>query len=244
MVTITDEKLVATADTVPAGYVLLTVMNDSKHSLGIGVLTMPGATKDSLAQLAAIPVPGDQFPTILLMATVTGGPGSVGPGQTAQTVVELGAGAWTIFSEGRQEPLFLTATETAVGPGAAPEAAVRLTEEDFRFTGLDGPIPTGRQSWKVVNAGKQPHLVVVGKIPAGATADQLPESLASGDAPPPPPPRRRRSPAPRSGSWAACSCSRPEPPSGRSSTSRPGATARSASSPTPNTAASRTPWRA
>ncbi|HEX5499847.1 MAG TPA: hypothetical protein VFX03_11490, partial [Thermomicrobiales bacterium] len=41
------------------------------------------------------------------------------------------------------------------------------------FNGLDAGLQPGPQIWKVSNAGAQPHFMIVGKAPNGATTEQL-----------------------------------------------------------------------
>src|SRR5690349_4260358 len=52
-VTITDEAITASAREISAGYVLLTVVNNSKADATAGLLTQPGLTADLLATMAA-----------------------------------------------------------------------------------------------------------------------------------------------------------------------------------------------
>jgi hypothetical protein len=49
---------------------------------------------------------------------------------------------------------------------------------EFAFTGLDQPMPAGPQTWKVVNSGEQPHMLVLGKVPDGTTMEQIMEVMS------------------------------------------------------------------
>lgn len=173
-VTITDQELQLSAEDVPAGYVLLTVDNQSSDENGAGILGPgPGQTMEELQQAAATPSSGDDFPPFLYHATIAGGPGSVMPGESAQAVIELAEGDWAAFAEGPQPPVMLTVTAASGGTATEPEAAVTIEEVDFAFGGFSQVIPAGPQVWKVDNIGQQPHMLEISGIPAETTLDQL-----------------------------------------------------------------------
>jgi len=182
MVTITDSGYQLDAQSVPSGYVLLTVKNASKDDTGAAVLGPgPGQTMSDLQAAASTPAPNEGFPPFLYTATIPGGPGDMPPGATAQAIINLPAGDWVVFGEGNQPP----SSFTAIGgtPAAAPEptASVTVTEVEFSFSGLDVAIPEGQQIWKVVNSGAQPHMLVLGKVPAGTTMDQIMQVVSAPD---------------------------------------------------------------
>ncbi|HEU5433983.1 MAG TPA: hypothetical protein VFU81_20100 [Thermomicrobiales bacterium] len=173
-VTITDQAYELSAPQVPAGLVLMTVVNNSKDATGAAILGPPeGATMQDLQNMAATPAPDQGFPPFLYQARILGGPGEVPPGGSAQAVVNIPAGDWAVFGEGNQPPSMLTATGGTPTAQTEPTASVTVTEMEFSFLGLDGPVPAGPQVWKVVNNGKQPHMLVLGKVPAGTTLDQI-----------------------------------------------------------------------
>ena len=174
-VTITDEKYELSADSVAAGYVLLTVTNKAKDATGAAVIgPPPGMSMQDMMQMAATPpAEAGGFPPFLYQAAVPGGPGEIEPGGTAQAIIKLEAGDWAVFGEGNQPPTFFTATAGTPAGASEPAAAVTVTEEDFAFAGLDHPLAAGKQTWKVVNAGKQPHMLVLGEVPVGTTMEQV-----------------------------------------------------------------------
>jgi hypothetical protein len=69
----------------------------------------------------------------------------------------------------------LTATGGTPTAQTEPTSTVTVTEMEMSFLGLEGPVPAGPQVWKVVNNGKQPHMLVLGKVPAGTTLAQIME---------------------------------------------------------------------
>lgn len=178
-VTITDRELSVSSTSIPAGFVLLTVVNQSQNPDAAGLLG-PGAgqTMDQLQQAAATPTPGEQFPSFLYTATVLGGPGDIQPGKTGQAIINVPAGPWAVIEEGNLPPVFITATAGgATQP--EPQAVLTITEVDFAFGGFDQPIKPGPQIWKVVNTGTQPHMLDVEQVPPGTTIAQV---LAFGEA--------------------------------------------------------------
>jgi hypothetical protein len=173
-VTITDSSFDVSTNQVSAGYVLLTVTNSTSTATSAGILG-PGAgqTMDDLTQAAATPAAGEDFPPFLYEATVLGGPGDVDPGQSAQILVNIPAGDWAVFGEGDQPPTFFSAVEDADSNTTAPDADFTLELGDFYFAGPSEGVPSGSAIWEVTNTGKQPHMVVLAKVPDGTTEQQV-----------------------------------------------------------------------
>src|SRR5215217_4465619 len=62
-VTITDSSYELSADSVPAGFVIISTTNNTENEGGITVIgPPPGMTGDELEQLASTPVPDEDFP--------------------------------------------------------------------------------------------------------------------------------------------------------------------------------------
>lgn len=172
--TITDQAITLSAQSVPAGLVVLTVENQTKDSTGAGLLGPgPGQTMQDLQNAAATPTPDNGFPAFLFNATILGGPGSVDPGQTGQTIIEVKEGDWAVITQGNQPPAFVSATAGTPQAAAAPTPSVTITEVDFAFGGFATLIPAGQQVWRVTNAGTEPHMLVLGQVPASATLEQV-----------------------------------------------------------------------
>jgi hypothetical protein len=172
--TVTDEEVQLSTKSVPAGQVLLTVVNQSKTESGAGVLGPgPGQTMQDLQNAAATPTPEDAFPPFFYTATIAGGPGVVEPGEKRQAIIEVAAGDWVVFSEGNQPPAFFSATPGSPTTQATPEPTVTITEVDFAFGGFATIIPAGPQVWKVMNQGTQPHMLDLNQVPEGTTLEQV-----------------------------------------------------------------------
>jgi hypothetical protein len=187
-ITQTDTAVTLSTDTVPAGLVLLTVINQmssSQNSSGGSSVVGPPAgmsMADFLTAAHPVVTPGTQqgFPPIAYQATILGGPGNIDPGQTGQAIVTIPAGQWAVTGGGNQPFAMLTATAGSPSAMAEPNAAVTITEIDFSFAGFDH-VPAGPQIWKVVHKGTQPHMLVLLSVPAGTTINEL---LTAFSAPP------------------------------------------------------------
>lgn len=179
----TGQAFKVATTTIPAGYVLITAVNQSKDGSSVGLIGPgPGKTMQDLMNEAATPEPNNQgFPSFFIHATLPGGPATVAPGETAQAIVQLAAGDWGLWGGSESSnppPVFINAT----GGGAAqpePPASVTITEVDFAFGGLGAAIPAGKQTWKVVNAGTQPHMLSLSQVPAGTTLEQVLAAVSS-----------------------------------------------------------------
>ena len=181
-VTITDSDLQVSMTTVPAGWVLLNVTNSSSDDGGAGVLgPAEGQTMDELMAAAATP-PADPegFPAFLYDATIVGGPGSMAAGQSSQALVHIPAGDWVVFPEGNQQPVPITAAESADSNTTAPNPDLTIQLVDFAFGGFTD-VKAGPQIWEVTNLGGQPHMLTMAKVPDGTTIAQVLNTISAMD---------------------------------------------------------------
>lgn len=189
-VTITDNELKASATEVPSGYVLMTVVNQTKEA-NSAAFVGPGKdqTMDDLkkAMSAIAASGGNEFPPAIYQMMIPGGPGDLQPGASGSAYVHLTDGEWAIAPEGNQPPLVVTARTTDASSETEPRSVVTITEVDFAFGGFDAQIPTGKQVWKVVNTGSQPHMLGLFRGPATMTVAQILQiaNLPENGTPPP-----------------------------------------------------------
>lgn len=172
--TITDDAIQVSPESVPAGLILLTVINQSQTDTGAGVIQpAAGYTMEDLQNAAATSSAADEMPPFFYTeAHIVGGPGSPPSGGTLQAVIEVAEGGAVVFAEGNQPPTFITVT-AAEGEASPPEASVTIIEVDFAFGGIADAAPAGQQVWEVRNEGTQPHMLVLTKVPDGTTWDQV-----------------------------------------------------------------------
>jgi len=172
-VTITDSAAEVSMDQVPAGNIILNVINKTSSENSAGIIGPgEGETMDDLKTAAATPGPQDEFPPFFYTSAILGGPGTVPPGESKQVLVTVPAGDWVIFTEGNLPPTFFSAVESADSNTTNPTAAASVALGDFYFGGLD-KVAAGPQIWQVTNEGVQPHMLVMGKVPDGTTFDQI-----------------------------------------------------------------------
>jgi hypothetical protein len=175
-VTVTDAELQVSPESVPAGLVLLTVVNQTQSEVGAAVIQpAEGYTMQDLQNAAATPPASpDEFPAFFYTeAHIVGGPGSPPAGGTAQAVIEVAEGDAVVFAEGNQPPAFITVTAASGAAAEPPATSVTIVEVDFAFGGVANAAPAGQQVWEVRNEGTQPHMLVLGKVPDGTTWDQV-----------------------------------------------------------------------
>lgn len=173
-VTITDTFELST-ETVPAGNVVLTVTNSTDSDAGAAVLgPPPGQTLDEFMATAATPAAEENgFPPFLYSAVIPGGPGDVPPGGTLQALVTVLAGDWIVIGDGDQSPVRFSAADGPDSRTDAPVADRTVELSEFSFTGLDQGLSVGSEIWEVKNTGTQPHMLLMGGLPSGTTADQF-----------------------------------------------------------------------
>ena len=178
-VTVTDTDIQVASDQIPAGYIRLTVTNTGSQETGVGLALLPeGQSMEQLAQ--ATPEPGNFIPPFFYSTPLAGGPSSIQPGASASQVVHVDAGQWIVYAEGNQQPVPVTAAETADSVTDAPVADTTITEMDFSFGGVDQFV-AGPQVLAVTNEGQQPHMFDFFQVPDGTTMEQVQAVLSTPD---------------------------------------------------------------
>jgi hypothetical protein len=110
-----------------------------------------------------------------------GGPSLTDPGQTARVTLDLDPGVYALLclvpdaegilhlAHGMARPLTITG-DAAIEP--EPPTDLTVSMADFQYT-MPDEIRAGRQTWKVVNDGAQPHELVLHKLAPGKTAEDV-----------------------------------------------------------------------
>lgn len=135
----------------------------------------------------------DAFPLI----TLVGGPGAVFPNQSSNVTLDLPAGQYVLicfftsddgaphFAKGMIKPL--TVTTAGEARPAEPQADLTVTMKDFHFD-MSSEMKAGKQVWKIVNDGPQPHELQVLKLAPGKTVDDMAAFFQTQGPPSGPPP--------------------------------------------------------
>lgn len=186
VVSITGNDFSFTApDTLPAGLTTVKFQNAGKEPHQVVFIRIDsGKTMADIANVMKDPnakVPG-------WMAFPLGANGVV-PGDSSNATATLVAGHYILVcfmpsadgtmhvNKGMVRPLEVKAS---TGPAAAdPSADLTITEKDFTWD-ISGPISTGTHTFRVDNAGPQPHEIAIYQIAPGKSAKDLQAWMAAG----------------------------------------------------------------
>jgi hypothetical protein len=176
-------------DTLPAGPITFRLINEGTelHHLQLAKLPEGKTIADLQADMAA------GKPTSWLIDA--GGPNAAVPTESTIAVAPLEAGQYVLMcvipspdgtphvAKGMIKPLQVTAAST---PAATEQAAdITMKLKDYAFD-LSTPITAGKHTIKVVNAGPQPHEVVVLQFAPGKTMNDFMAWEEGGMKEPPP----------------------------------------------------------
>ena len=144
----------------------------------------------------------DQFATALMekgeaavpaLATLVGGVGAVSENGSADVTADLTPGTYVLacfvpsadgqphFAKGMMKPLVVTGQAMLASP---PESSDTFTMADFTFEMPDS-LPAGPATYRVVNAGEQPHELNLLKLEPGKTLADVQAWEAAPSGPPP-----------------------------------------------------------
>ena len=186
VVSITGNDFSFTApDTIPAGLTSVKFQNAGKEPHQVVFIRIDsGKTMADIATIMKDPnakVPG-------WMAFPLGANGVV-PGDSANATATLAAGHYILVcfissadgtmhvNKGMVRPIEVKAS---TGPAAAdPTADLTITEKDFTWD-ISGPITAGTHTFRVDNAGPQPHEVAIYQLAPGKSAKDLQAWMAAG----------------------------------------------------------------
>jgi hypothetical protein len=175
-------------DSVPAGMMKVNLMNHGGELHHVIFVHMDsGHTQEELFKEMV----GEKLPA---WAHVAGGPNSPPPGGTTETTIDLMPGQYVLIcvipssdgvphvAKGMVRPLRVTpATRPSAPP---PNADVTVSLSDYTFT-LSAPIMAGRRTLRVDNVAEQPHEIVIAKLEAGKTPQDVATWALKPQGPPP-----------------------------------------------------------
>ncbi len=175
---------------VAAGLVAVTLENDGKgpHQAQLARLNN-GVTLDQFT--AALQKGPEQA---LPLVELAGGPNTIDPGQQQQVTLNLKPGQYIITSfvsgsdhvpdvaKGMLGMFEVTASNQA--QAAEPQADGEAILQDFAIS-PPANVKAGPQVWQVKNQGPQPHELVLVKLDAGKTMDDVMQSMQTPSGKPP-----------------------------------------------------------
>ena len=177
-------------DTLPAGLVTVRLMNHGQEPHHAQLLRLnDGVSFEDFA--AALQAEGDGA---LRLVTLTGGPGALSTLKTTEVTLDLTPGSYALacfisspdgvphLAKGMLKPLTVTPAEAQDVRG--PEVSGTMTLRDFSFE-MPATVPAGTVSYRVFNAGPQPHELNILKLAPGATAADVLAWQPDQGAPPP-----------------------------------------------------------
>jgi hypothetical protein len=182
-------------DSVNAGWTTFHLLNDGPaiHHVQFVRVDSSKTMQDVVTAMDAV-VAGKAPPPAWL--TLVGGPNAPNPGAESVAMINLDAGNYAIiclvdipshvshFDKGMVRALKVTAASGT--PAAEPTADVTVALSDYKFTST-GPLTTaGTHTFKVTNAGPQPHEIEILRFAPGKTMKDVGEFMAAAMGPNPP----------------------------------------------------------
>jgi hypothetical protein len=177
-------------ETLPSGWVTIRMMNHGPEPHHGQLLRLnDGVTFEQFA--AALQREGE---AAVRLTTLVGGPAIVDPHRTDQVTLNLQPGTYALacfvpspdgalhLTKGMLKRLEVSAAERSTA--APPPARGTFIMRDFSFE-MPDTMPAGPATYEVVNAGPQPHELVVVKLAEGKTVADVQEWFRAA-APPPP----------------------------------------------------------
>jgi hypothetical protein len=178
-----------TPESLPAGRVTIRLSNHGAEPHHGQLMRLnDGVTVDEL--MAAFQTEGD---AAVRLVSLEGGPGAIDPHGTSEVTLDLKPGTYVLacfiagpdgvphLAKGMLKPIQVTPSDA---PASSVADRATFTMRDFSFSMPDS-LPAGTATYRVVNAGPQPHELNVLKLAPGVSQQDL---LAWEDAPNGPPP--------------------------------------------------------
>ena len=177
-ITATDTGFEVPAQVVEGRY-LVTFENTGKLGSGMFFWKLPeGVTIADLQSGLPTREPGSTgvAPAAFYESFFPGAPGYAEAGGRTQAIVDLPAGNYAVLTE---EGAWATPLDVMPSTNATPDAIeepssdLDLRLQEFAFDTFPKDVAAGQHVWKVTNGGKQPHQMIVGKVPDGMTFQQV-----------------------------------------------------------------------
>lgn len=130
----------------------------------------------------------------LALVTLVGGPSVIDPNGNGSVTLNLAPGQYMLLcflpgadgvphlAKGMVAPL--TVKGAGASTAAEPKSDVTVNMADFHYT-MPAEVKAGKQVWKIINDGPQPHEIVVLKLEDGKTPDDVFAFFAKPEGKPP-----------------------------------------------------------
>lgn len=176
--------------TFAGGLVAITLHNAGKEPHQANLARLNKGVTPAILQAALRQGPDVALPLV----TFVGGPNTVDAGQSQRVVVNLPAGAYVALcfvtspngkshvEEGMVQ--FFKVTAPPSDQPSAPDADATVTLKDFSIA-VPGNIQAGTVTWKVTNAGPEPHEMALLKMAQGKDVRSVEAYLQQPSGPPP-----------------------------------------------------------
>jgi hypothetical protein len=164
---------------IPSGRTLIAVQNVGASLRRSLLVRVP----DQIA-VAGLTAAGEGLPIWLRQSVFPGFPAAIHPGATHRAVIDLTPGLHALVDDGHGLALFVVLAIGRAGTAvAAPLPAADLTVRLFEYGfALPAGLRAGRLIWEIVNAGREPHELLIAAAPEGTTVEVILTQLAEGSA--------------------------------------------------------------
>lgn len=172
-VSYTADGVTVSPGEIAAGTVRMLASSDGTDDQGSMIFSVPEG-EDVEAVLALARTPDSQPPDWFFDATFPGGVRSgVHTPSVAEGFVTFDPGTYVVMDSATSTAVPLVVTGEAAAPVEFPATVHVIAEDSMTFTGLEEPVPAGRQLWRLDNGGELHHDIYIYGTPEGTTAEDI-----------------------------------------------------------------------
>jgi hypothetical protein len=172
-------------ETVAAGWYIVTLNNTTENDVVADLILLPtGKKADEFQKSLSTQSGASTIPDWFEQVVFAGGP-SAAPKSTAQTLVELTPGTWTVLEIGQTNGKRAEVVVTASDGPLTPPTMTAAVDVKMGPTKMEIPaqVAAGYKVWSVANTDTLTHAFALVKMPAAVTYQQLLTVLTTGTSP-------------------------------------------------------------
>jgi hypothetical protein len=172
-------------ETVAAGWYIVTLENTTEEDVVADLVLLPAGKKvDEFQKSLSTESGGSTIPDWFEQVVFAGGP-SAPAKSTAQTLVELTPGTWSVLEIGQTDGKSAEVDVTESDGPSTPPTMTANVDVTMGPTKMEMPaqLTTGYQVWNVTNTDTLTHSFALIKLPAAVSYEQLLTLLTTGTAP-------------------------------------------------------------